>query len=93
MLSEGYRRGQDTGQVLRGRQSYPVLEGWITEGRGGLGPTGSCRCLIKVTRELMMIQTEVKVVEDDWNHRYSEDRVEKIVNTHIHRWCGELSEC
>lgn len=26
-------------------------------------------------------------------HRYSEDRVEKIVNTHIHRWCGELSEC
>lgn len=47
MLSEGYRRGQDTGQVLRGCQSYPVLEGWITEGRGGLGPTGSCRCLIK----------------------------------------------
>lgn len=37
--------------------------------RRGLGPTGSYRCLIKVIRELMMIQTEVilvKVVEDDW---------------------------
>lgn len=69
MLSEGYRREQDTEQILRGRQSYPVLEGWITEGSGGLGPTGSCRCLIKVIRESMMIQTEVilvKVVEDGW---------------------------
>lgn len=65
----GTQAGQDTGQVLRGQQSYPVLEEWITEGRGGLGPTGSCRCLIKVIQELMMIQTEVilvKVVEDDW---------------------------